>query len=72
MTGIVLALAGLTCGDSGQRAREARESVTAALEGDWEGTWGEVAMAFLTGLLPRETYDLLHGRAHPTDAACRP
>ena len=39
MTGIVLALAGLTCGDSGQRAREAREPVTAALEGDWEGTW---------------------------------
>jgi hypothetical protein len=39
MTGIVLALAGLTCGDSGPAAAEAREPVTVGLGGDWEGTW---------------------------------
>jgi len=32
---------------------------------DWEGTWGEVAMAFWLGRLTREKYDRLHAAAHP-------
>lgn len=32
---------------------------------DWEGTWGEVAMAHFAGALTREEYDRLHGAAHP-------
>jgi hypothetical protein len=32
---------------------------------DWEGTWGEVAMAYWLGVLTREEYDRLHAIAHP-------
>jgi hypothetical protein len=37
MTGMVLALAGLTCGDGGQGMGAARASVAASLAGRWEG-----------------------------------
>jgi hypothetical protein len=39
MTGIVLALAGLTCGDGGPGMGAAREPVTASSDGSWEGPW---------------------------------
>jgi hypothetical protein len=39
MTGLVLALAGLTCGDGGPRAGAATARVTAGLDGEWSGTW---------------------------------
>lgn len=32
---------------------------------DWEGTWGEVAMAYWLGALTRADYDRLHAAAHP-------
>ena len=35
---------------------------------DWEGTFGEVAMAFWLGELTRDEYDRVHAAAHP---ACR-
>jgi hypothetical protein len=39
MTGIVLVLAGLTCGDGGQGTVAAREPITLHLAEGWEGTW---------------------------------
>jgi hypothetical protein len=33
---------------------------------DWEGTWGEVAMAYHLGVLDRDQYEKLHRAAHPT------
>jgi hypothetical protein len=33
---------------------------------DWEGTWGEVAMAYHLGILDKDTYNKLHRAAHPT------
>lgn len=38
MTGIVLALAGLTCGDAGQGAGAAREAAEVSFDGIWVGT----------------------------------
>lgn len=32
---------------------------------DWEGTFGEVAMAYWLGELTRDEYDRLHRAAHP-------
>ena len=32
---------------------------------DWQGTWGEVAMAYWLGKLDKATYDKLHAAAHP-------
>jgi hypothetical protein len=37
MTGLVLALAGLTCGDAGPAAGAAREAVEVSFEGIWVG-----------------------------------
>ena len=39
MTGIVLALAGLTCGDGGPGAGGATAPVAAGISGEWEGRW---------------------------------
>jgi hypothetical protein len=36
---------------------------------DWEGTWGEVAMAYWLGALTRDEYDRLHRAAHPACGA---
>ena len=33
---------------------------------DWEGNWGEVAMAYHLGVLDKEQYNQLHKAAHPT------
>ena len=33
---------------------------------DWEGTFGEVAMAFWLGELTRDEYNRLHRAAHPS------
>jgi hypothetical protein len=38
MTGVVLALAGLACGDGGPSAGAAREAVAVSFEGRWVGT----------------------------------
>jgi hypothetical protein len=39
MTGVVLALAGLACGDGGPGTGAERALVAVSLDGDWEGTW---------------------------------
>ncbi len=39
MAGVVLALAGLACGDSGPAEEEAGAAVAVSPGGDWEGTW---------------------------------
>jgi hypothetical protein len=39
MTGVVLALAGLTCGDGGPGMGAARESLARSFAGLWEGAW---------------------------------
>lgn len=39
---------------------------------DWVGTWGEVVMAEVAGLLPAVEYRLLHEAAHPEPADCVP
>jgi hypothetical protein len=33
---------------------------------DWEGTFGELAMAYWLGVLTREDYDRVHAAVHPT------
>jgi hypothetical protein len=35
------------------------------MPGDWERTWGEVAMTVFAGKLTQEEYDRLHAAAHP-------
>ncbi len=37
----------------------------AMMPADWEGTWGEVTMAYHLGELSRADYDALHAAAHP-------
>ena len=39
---------------------------------DWEGTVGEAAMIYLTGLLSREDWARVHGMLHPNASDCAP
>ncbi len=32
---------------------------------DWEGTWGEVTMAYWLGVIDQQIYQKLHKAAHP-------
>jgi hypothetical protein len=62
MTGIVLALAGLTCGDGGPTGEAARGPVERPLAGDWVGTIRTVPPG-AAGLIPLPVeWDLGRGK----------
>jgi hypothetical protein len=59
MTGVVLALAGLTCGDGGPGMGPAREPVKASSDGSWEGSWQNGGNKTLKVVMKDGAFDMI-------------